>query len=79
MLAMAVTCCLTGFVQTLERIPLERHCWRDVLLTLPKECPHAGQCSPGGCRKHCGDYASVAWPLRNNRPKPKTKAKGKKR
>lgn len=74
---MAVTCCLLGFTRTLEKLPRERHHWRDALLAMPKECQSAGRCSPGGCRKHCGDYAAVAWPLQANRPQSKTKTKGK--
>ena len=80
---MAVTCCVLRFTKELGRLPLERHRWRESLLALPKECPATGQCSPGGCRKHCTDYATGEWLRRSNEPKnnrpPKAKAKGKKR
>lgn len=76
---MAVTCCLLGFTATLAKLPRERHAWRDALLAMPRECPNAGQCSPGGCRKHCGDYASVAWPLNERKAVTQPKPRGGKK
>lgn len=80
---MAVTCCLLPFTKVIGHLPLDRERWRQALRGLPKECPTAGRCSPGGCQKHCAEYASGAWLQRSNEPKqtkpPKTTAKGKKR
>lgn len=76
---MAVTCCVLAFSRTIMRLPVERSRWVDAVRAQPTECPAAGQCSPGGCRKHCGIYASGEWLRRNNQPKDNRppKAKGK--
>jgi hypothetical protein len=65
---MPVTCCLTDFDRILRRLPLNRNRWDAELAKLPDTC--LLECSPGGCRKHCTEYASGAW-IRANQTKPK--------
>lgn len=78
---MAVSCCVLPFSATLGRLPLDRDRWREALRALPKQCPSAGQCSPGGCQKLCAAYASGEWLRRSKEPKqdrpPKVATKGK--
>lgn len=56
---MAVTCCVGDFAKRLGRLPADKTRWREALAELPGTCDRA--CSPGGCRKHCTDYAKGAW------------------
>lgn len=65
---MAVTACVLPFSRRLAKLPADRERWRAELDALPT-CERS-DCSPGGCRKHCADYASGAW-IRATAPKPK--------
>ncbi len=55
---MPVTECLGKFAARIERLPQEL--FKAEVEAMPVECVGTG-CTPGGCRKHCADYARGAW------------------
>lgn len=68
---MPVTCCVGPFSVRLFKIALTRKAWDAEINKQPEDCIIPG-CSPGGCRKHCQEYASGRW-VQMNAAKPKRK------
>lgn len=57
---MTITRCVLPFSRELDKLPHTPDAYRAALSRVPEACPHP-DCSPGGCRAHCREYATGAW------------------
>lgn len=72
---MPVTCCVSDFSKRLRKLP--ESAWKREADKLPESCMF--DCSPGGCRKHCGDYVEAQIHKLNHSPKITKPPKGKRK
>lgn len=70
---MAVTMCLGEFSRRLRKLPPES--WKREAEKAAPFCLRK-DCTPGGCRKHCGDYVEAQLHKLNHVPKQTKPPKG---
>lgn len=54
---MAVTYCVLPFAQRIAALPKSK--WKHEIEKVPETCER--DCTPGGCRKWCREYALGEW------------------
>lgn len=57
---MSVTRCVLPFGNRLGTTPRTADDYKRLLADTPEACPYA-DCSPGGCRAHCREFATGEW------------------
>lgn len=53
---MSATYCVGDFARRLGRVPATSEAFRAEIERIPETCDR--DCSPGGCRAHCREYAT---------------------
>lgn len=52
--------CLMGFVNRLNKTDLSSDSFKQLLAEMPETCVEP-DCTPGGCRSHCREWALGEW------------------